>query len=298
MEPTKYIWMNGEFIPWDEAKIHVLTHSLHYGGASFEGLRAYKTEKGTAIFRLKDHTERFFYSSEVLKINIPYSQKEINEAHIELIRKNNLEQGYIRPLSFYGYGKMGLNPKGAPVDIMIACWPWGAYLPHDMINVKISPYIRIHPKSTVTDAKITGHYVNSILSVQSLDENYQESMLLDYEGNIAEGPGENFFMVKDGVIYTPKLGNILNGITRKTIIELAEYLKIRFEEKVITPKEAFTANEAFYTGTAAEITPIKSIDDNIIGNGKIGPITRRIKDGYMDIVQGRNKDFEKYLTYC
>lgn len=298
METTKYIWHNGKLTLWNDAKIHVLSHGLHYGSAVFEGLRFYKTEKGPAIFRLEEHTDRLFYSARSLQMEIPYSKEEINQAHINLLKENKIEQGYIRPLVYYGYGKMGLNPKGAPAEVAIACWPWGAYLPPEGIHVKITKYIRIHPKSTVCDAKICGHYVNSILSVQEIEgTKYREAMLLDFEGNIAEGPGENFFMVKDGIIYTPPLGAILNGITRATIIEVAEDLGYKVVEKTISPEVAFNADEAFYTGSAAEVSPIKSIDDNPIGNGKTGPITEKIRDTYMNIVFGRTKKYEHYLTY-
>jgi branched-chain amino acid aminotransferase len=298
MDPTKYIWKNGKLVHWDEAQIHVLSHGLHYGSAVFEGLRFYKTQKGTAVFRLKEHTDRLFYSAKCLQMEIPYSKEEINQAHINLLKENQIDQGYIRPLVYYGYGKMGLNPKGAPVEVAIACWPWGAYLPPEGIDVKITKYIRIHPKSTICDAKICGHYVNSILSVQEIEgSKYQEAMLLDYEGNIAEGPGENFFMVKGNIIYTPPLGAILNGITRATIMKIAKDLGHKVVEKTISPEEAFNSDEAFYTGSAAEVSPIKSIDDNIIGTGEIGPVTKKIRDTYMDAVFGRNKKYEHYLTY-
>ena len=298
METTKSIWFNGKMIPWEEANIHVLTHSLHYGGGVFEGLRVYKTDKGPAIFRLKEHTDRLFYSANVLQLEIPYSKEEINKAHINLVKDCELQSGYIRPLVFSGYGKMGLNPKGAPIETMIACWPWGAYLPEEGIDVKITDYIRIHPKSTVCDAKICGHYVNSILSVQQLEgTHYREAMLLDYNGNIAEGPGENFFMIKDGVIYTPKLGTILKGITRATIFEILEDLGYKLIEKDILPEEAFQCDEAFYVGSAAEVTGIKSINDNKLGDGEVGPVTHKVKDYYMDIVHGRNEKYEKYLSY-
>ena len=295
MEATKYIWINGKMILWDEAKIHILTHSLHYGGGAFEGLRVYDTKRGPAIFRLKDHTTRLFYSAKVLKMDIPYSEEELNAAQVKLVKENGLKQGYIRPIIYYGYGKMGLNPVGAPIEVVLACWPWGAYLPYDMIDVKISSYIRIHPKSTVSDAKLTGHYVNSILAVQELiGTDYHEAMLLDYKGNIAEGPGENFFIIKDGKLYTPQLGNVLKGITRGTVLEIASEAGIEVIEKDITPEEAFQADESFYTGSAAEVVPIRSIDDNVIGNGKVGPITQKLKDSFTELV---NSEDHPYLTY-
>ena len=297
METTKSIWMNGKLVPWDEAKIHVLTHTLHYGSGVFEGLRVYKTDKGPAIFRLKEHTQRLLYSASVFKMNVPYSLEELMQAHIDVVKDAGVEECYIRPIIYHGYGRMGVNPKGAPVDVSIACWPWGAYLPVDMVDVKITKYIRIHPQSTVCDAKITGHYVNSILAVQELDDTkYHESMLLDYEGNIAEGPGENLFIVKDGVIYTPQLGNILKGITRDSAINIAKDLGYTVIEKKLQPEDAFTADEAFFTGSAAEVTPIKTIDDHVIGNGQTGPITAKIKETFMNVVHGRNPKFAHYLT--
>lgn len=298
MEPTKFIWKDGELVNWEDANVHVLTHTLHYGAGAFEGIRCYKTAKGTAIFRLEEHTDRLFYSAKAIGMEIPFTRDQINEATVKTVKENGLEQGYIRPLVYYGYGVMGLNPRNAPVELIIACWPWGAYLPHDMVDLKTSSYIRIHPQSTIADAKIVGHYVNSILSVLELkDTNYHESLLLDYEGNVAEGPGENLFLVKDGTLTTPKLGTILAGITRNTVLELCESFGLSVEETTITPADIHTADEAFYTGTAAEVTPIKSLDDTVIGNGEIGPITAKLREAYLGIVQGENDAFEKYLTY-
>jgi branched-chain amino acid aminotransferase len=298
IEKTDYIWFNGEFVPWDEARIHVISHTLHYGTGVFEGIRAYKTDRGTAIFRLGEHLERMRYSCEAIKLEIPFPLNELADAAAELLRRCRLEQGYIRPLVFYGYGEMGLNPAGAPVDTLIACWPWGAYLPHDMIDVKISSYIRIHPDSTVADAKICGHYVNSLLAVQEVQgTEFHEALLLDARGHIAEGPGENLFLVADGVLHTPKLGTILTGITRDTVIQLARFLDIDVVERDIEPADAFAADEAFFTGTAAEVTPIRSIDSNVIGNGEVGPVTARIREDYLDIVYGRSQEFEHFLTF-
>lgn len=298
METTKSIWKNGKLLPWVEATTHVLSHSLHYGSGVFEGLRFYATDKGPAIYRLQDHTDRLFYSAGVLKMNIPFTKEELNKAHIEVVKDSGLQSGYIRPLVYHGYGKMGVNPKGADIDTIIAVLPWGAYLPPEGIDVKISDFIRIHPQSTVCDAKICGHYVNSILSIQQLDgTHYQESMLLDYRGFIAEGPGENFFMVKNGVLYTPKLGTILKGITRQSMKEIAEDLRIEVIEKDLLPQDAFEADECFYVGSAAEVTPIKSIDDHKIGDGKPGPISTKIREYYMDIVHGRNEKYLHYLTF-
>lgn len=296
MISTKYIWLNGKFVPWKKANIHVLSHSLHYGGAVFEGIRFYETDKGPAIFRLKEHVKRLLYSAKTMAMKVPYSEASITKAIIETVRKNKIKHGYIRPIIFYGQ-KMGLNPIGAPVEFAIACWPWGKYLSEDPIDVKISSFMRIHPKSSVTDAKISGHYANSIMATLELQgTKYQEALLLDYKGNVAEGPGENFFMVKNGVLHTPPLGTILHGITRDTIMELARNMGIPVKQKSFKPKDIFKADEAFFTGTAAEVTPILSVDDHVFSKGKIGPITKQIKHAFLDVVQGRDKRYMKFLT--
>lgn len=298
METTDYIWLNGEFKPWAEAKIHVLTHSLHYGGGAFEGIRVYKTTEGTAIFRIEDHVDRLLYSVNALGMKFPYTRAEIIDAIISVVSKNKLEQGYIRPIAFYGYGKMGVSIKGAPIEFAIACWPWGAYLPQGGVDVKISRYMRIHPDTTVINAKLTGHYLNGILaSIEIQGTHYDEVLLLDDKKFIAEGAGENFFIVKNETLYTPKLGSILAGITRQTVIMLAEKFGIPLIEANLTSNDVFNADEAFFTGTAAEITQIRSVDDNKIGNGSMGPITTKIQNAYSDIVYGRNAEFRKYLTY-
>ncbi|MDP2691107.1 MAG: branched-chain amino acid transaminase [bacterium] len=296
METTDLIWMNGKLLPWEKAQTHVLTHGLHYGSAVFEGTRVYKTPQGPAIFRLKDHTKRLLYSAKTMGMNVPYSEAEINMATLETVRRNKLKQGYIRPIIYYGYGKMGLNPIGAPVEMVIACWPWGKYLDDRPIRVQISDIVRIHPKSSVTDAKISGHYTNSIMAVLSLDPGFDEALLLDFKGNIAEGPGENFFMVKKGVLYTPKLGTILAGITRDTIFQLAADHGLKVLEKTLKPTDVLKGDEAFFTGTAAEVTAIGSINGKKIGNGKMGPVTTTIQQAYMDVVKGKNKKYERYLS--
>ena len=298
MDTTDYIWLNGEFVPWNEAKIHVVTHGLHYGSSVFEGIRCYETARGAAIFRLKDHIDRLYYSAGALKMPVPWSKADFTAATVELIRRNCMPQGYIRPIFYYGYGKMGLNPKGAPVEGSISCWPWGAYLPHEAVDVKISSYIRIHPRSTVTDAKISGHYVNSILAVQEIEgTEFHEAMFLDASGHVAEGPGENIFLIKGGVLYTPKLGSILAGITRNTITQIAAAKKIQVIETEITPEMAYNADEAFFTGTAAEVCPIRSIDGHTLGNGSVGSLTRELKEAYLAIVYGRDPNFANLLTY-
>ncbi len=298
MQATKTIWFNGKLIPWEEAKIHVLTHGLHYGGGAFEGIRCYKTAQGTAVFRLPEHVDRLLYSTNALSMNLPYTRDEIIEAIKTVVRINELAEGYIRPIAFYGYEKMGVNPIGNPVDFAIACWPWGAYLPHDTVDIKTSRYIRIHPKSTIVDAKLCGHYVNGILaSLELKGTHYHEVLLLDDQSYISEGAGENFFMVKSGTLYTPKLGTILAGITRDTVIKLAKKLSLQTIETDINLEQAYQADETFFTGTAAEITPIHSIDDKVIGKGNIGPITATIKGAYLDLVRGKNPDFMEYLTF-
>jgi len=293
------IWFDGKLIAPEEAKFDVMSHALHYGSGVFEGTRFYQTDKGPAIFRLPDHTKRLFYSADCLKLPINFSQEEVNQATQEIVKQSGEQSGYIRPLAWFGEGKMGLRPEGATPHLMICCWPWGKYLPDRAIKVKISKYIRIHPDSLVADAKVTGHYVNSILAVQEvIPQGYDEALLLDYQGNVAEGPGENFFLVKDGVIYTPPLGTILAGITRNTIISLAQDLGIEVKEKTIKPEEIWQADEAFFTGTAAEVTPIGSVNDKIIGDGKQGEITQKLRQLYMDIVHGRAEQYQHFLTFC
>lgn len=298
MQTTEFIWQNGNFIPWADAKVHILTHTLHYSGGAFEGIRFYETEKGPAIFRLGEHIDRLFYSAGVLKMSLPYTKAEIIDALTQLVRMNTIQAGYIRPLVFYGYGKMGVNPVGSPVECAIACWPWGAYLPHESVDVQISRYIRIHPDSTVVDAKLCGHYLNGILASLALQgTHYHEALLLDAKGFISEGVGENIFIVKDKVLYTPKLGTILAGITRETIFTLAARMGIKIVEADLTPQAVYAADEAFFTGTAVEVTPVRSVDDHIFNQGNIGPITTAIKAAYQEVVHGRDPAFVQYLTY-
>ena len=288
--------MDGKIIPWADAKIHVLTHSLHYGSAVFEGLRFYETEEGPAIFRLKEHTTRLFYSADTIKLRIPFSEDEINSAIIETVKVNEIKTGYIRPLAFFGYGKMGLRPTGSPVNLSIAVWPWDSYLGANPINVKISPYIRIHPQSTSMDAKITGNYVNSTFAgVDAISNGYEEALLLDFEGNVAEGPGENIFIVKNDIVYTPPKGKILAGITRDSIITIAEDFGYSVQEKVLKPEDVYDADEAFFTGTAAEVTAIASLDDHPM-KFQTGPITKKLSDTFLSIVKGLNEKYKNWLT--
>jgi branched-chain amino acid aminotransferase len=297
MQTTEKIWFNGKFLPWQDAQVHVLSHTLHYGGGAFEGIRFYKTPKGPAIFRLQDHVERLLYSARALRLSLPYTAEEIGNIIQEVVRVNQLEEGYVRPIAFYGYGKMGVNPIGSSVNFAVACWPWGAYLPHDTVNVKTSNYIRIHPASTIVDAKLCGHYLNGILaSLELQGTHYQEALFLDDQGHLSEGVGENFFMVRDQVIYTPKLGSILAGITRDTVIQMAARLGYQVRQTQLRLEDAYAANEAFFTGTAAEVTAIHSIDDRVIGDGQEGPVTARVKKAYLELVRGKSEEFGHYLT--
>ncbi|MDP7180189.1 MAG: branched-chain amino acid transaminase [Candidatus Woesearchaeota archaeon] len=298
MKETKLIWMDGKLVPWKDANVHVLTHTLHYGAGVFEGIRCYETDKGAAIFKLNEHIDRLFYSAESVDMKIPFSNKEIVKATIQTVKENDLKAGYIRPICFFGYGKMGLNPKSAPVNTSIAVWPWGSYLGDQAVKVKTSKYIRIHPKSAVSDAKIVGFYANSILaSIEVKNAGYDEALLLDYEGNVAEGPGENIFIVKDNKILTPQAGSILPGITRASVKQLAKDLNIEVEEKELKLEDIYDADEAFFTGTAAEVTSIESLDNKKIGNAAPGPITTKIKELFMDIVHGKNEKYNNWLTY-
>jgi branched-chain amino acid aminotransferase len=295
MTKTKYIWLNGKFVRWEKAKIHILTHALHYGSGAFEGIRCYNTKNGPAVFRLKEHIDRLYNSAKSLRMKIPFSKKEFKEAIIKLIKLNKIKECYIRPIVFYGYGKMGLNPKGIPIDCAIIVWPWGKYL-KDKVKVKISRFIRLHPKSVVSSAKICGYYVNSIFATFEA-QGFDESLLLDYRGFVAEGPGENIFIVKNKMLYTPKLESILPGITRDSIIKIAKDMKIKTVEKDISVKELKNSDEAFFTGTAAEISPIVQINDTIINNGKIGEITKALKEKFYQIIHGENPKYKKWLTF-
>ncbi len=303
MKEAKYIWMDGEFLPWSEAKVHVLTHTLHYGNGVFEGTRAYQTDNGLAIFRLKDHTKRLLNSAKIVKIDVPFSQKELEEAQIELLRKNEFKENvYIRPLIFLGYGKMGLYHIGAPVHVSIAAWEWGAYLGEEGlekgIRVKVSSLARNSVKSTFGKAKAVANYLNSQMAkFEAIEAGYEEALMLDDEGFVAEGSGECFFIVRDGKLITPPNDNSLESITQATVIELAQDMGIEVERRRITRDEVYIADEAFFTGTAAEVTPIREVDARIIGDGKRGPVTKKLQDAYFDVVYGRNDKYKHYLTY-
>ena len=297
MNETEFIWMDGTFVPWQDAKIHVLTHTLHYGMGVFEGIRFYETTDGPAIFRLQEHTERFFFGARDALLELPFSKKEINDAIIETVRINKLQSGYIRPLAYFGYGKMGLNPRGAPTNVAIAVWPWGSYLGDDAVKVKTSRFKRIHPDSTHVEAKICGHYINSILaSVDVRDQGYHEALLMDHYGCVGEGPGENIFIVSEGILITPGPGSILRGITRRSIMKIAKDQGIPVEERSITQDDIHYSDEAFFTGTAAELTPIYSVDDRKIGKACPGPVTLKLQNIFMEIIHGRNEKYKDWLT--
>ncbi len=298
MNLGKHIWRNGKLIKIDEASISLVNHALHYGSGVFEGIRFYETKKGPAVFRLNEHMERLHYSASILELKIPYSVKELNHDTITLLKENKFVSGYVRPVCMFGEGKMGLNPHGADIETFIAAWPWGKYLSDDPITVGISPWIRIHPMSLQCDAKINGHYVNSIMSsLWAHRKGYQEALLLDHENNLAEGPGENLFLVKDEKLLTPKLGTILAGITRKTIIELAQKeLGLDITETTLTPADLFAADEAFFTGTAAEVTIIKSVDGKQIGD-QSNVISEKLKKLYHEVITGEHEKYEDWLSY-
>ncbi len=303
MEKAKYIWMNGKFVEWDEAKVHVLTHTLHYGNGVFEGTRAYQTQKGLAIFRLQDHTKRLLNSAKITAIKVPYTLEELQNAQIELLRKNEFDGNvYIRPLIYLGYGVMGLYHINAPVEVAIAAWKWGAYLGDEGlekgIRVKVSSFARNSVKSTMGKAKAVANYLNSQMAkYEAVIAGYEEALLLDEEGFVAEGSGECIFIVRDGVLITPPNDNSLESITQDTVLRLAKEKGIPIERRRITRDEVYIADEAFFTGTAAEVTPIREVDGRIIGEGKRGPLTKELQEAYFDVVYGRNPDYEHMLTY-
>ena len=296
------IWMDGQMVDWRDAKIHVLTHTLHYGCGAFEGVRAYDTVDGTAIFRLQEHTDRLFNSAKILRMPMPFSKDEVNEAQRAVVRANNLQSCYLRPLVWIGSEKLGVSPKGNRIHLMVAAWAWGAYLGEEGmkrgIRVKTSSYTRHHVNITMTQAKAVSNYSNSILAnMEALDDGYDEALLLDASGFVSEGAGENIFVVKDGRIYTPDLSaGALNGITRNTVLHIAQDLGLEVVQKRITRDEIYIADEAFFTGTAAEVTPIRELDHVQIGEGQRGPITEKVQSAFFDIVNGRNPKYAHWLT--
>ncbi|MCF7985470.1 MAG: branched-chain amino acid transaminase [Thiohalocapsa sp.] len=295
------IWHNGSTVDWRDAQTHVLTHTLHYGMGVFEGVRAYKTDRGTAIFRLRDHTDRLFNSAHILGMQAPYDRETINEAHRIAVRENALESAYIRPMFYYGPEGMGLRADNLNVHCIVAAWDWGSYLGEENMNVgirvRVSSFTRHHVNVTMCRAKANGNYMNSMLALQeALRDGYDEALLLDTNGYVMEGSGENVFIVRDGVLYTPDLTSALDGITRRTVMTLAHEIGIDVIEKRITRDEVYIADEAFFTGTAAEVTPIREVDGRRIGSGKRGPITERLQSLYFDVVHGRSDAHMEWLT--
>jgi len=295
------IWMDGEMLPWREAKVHVLTHTLHYGMGVFEGIRAYEAERGTAIYRLREHIERLFRSAHILGMPMPYERSALTQVCREVVRANHLESAYLRPLCFYGSEGMGLRADNLKTHIMVAAWHWGPYLgaagQEQGIRVKTSSFTRHHVNITMCKAKANGNYMNSMLALQeALQGGYDEALLLDVEGYVTEGSGENIFIVRDGILYTPDLTSALEGITRASIITLAGELRVPVQEKRITRDEVYIADEAFFTGTAAEVTPVRELDGRRIGAGQRGPITARLQTLYFDQVHGRRTEHPEWLT--
>jgi len=296
-----WIWYDGRTVPWREATTHVLTHSLHYGLSVFEGLRAYKTVSGTAIFRLREHTERLFNSARIFLMQIPFTPEQLMDAQKQVVRANKLESCYVRPIVFYGSEKMGVSPIGAQVHVAIAAWPWGAYLGEEGlqkgIRVKTSSYARHHINVSMVRSKTGGHYVNSILAnLEATREGYDEALLLDTQGFVAEGAGENLFIVRGGQVYEPQLVSGLAGITRQTVIELANDLGLTVQSRPMTRDDVYLADEAFFSGTAAEITPIRELDGRPIGTGRRGPLTERIQAAFFDAVNGRSPRYREWLA--
>jgi branched-chain amino acid aminotransferase len=295
------IWMDGEMVEWRDAKIHVLSHTLHYGCGAFEGVRAYDAVGGTAIFRLREHTERLANSAKILRMKLPFSTEQLMQAQRDVVRANGLRSCYIRPLTWIGSEKLGVSPRGNTIHVMVAAWAWGAYLGEEGlkrgIRVKTSSYTRHHVNITMTQAKAVSNYTNSILAnMEALDDGYDEALLLDASGFVSEGAGENLFVIKGGVVYTPDLSaGALNGITRNTVFAICQDLGLKLVEKRITRDEVYIADEAFFTGTAAEVTPIRELDRIEIGAGSRGPLTEKIQAAFFDIVNGRNPKYAQWL---
>lgn len=297
-----FIWYDGKLVDWREANTHVLTHTLHYGMGVFEGVRAYETARGPAVFRLQDHTDRLFRSAKILGMDLPFSKGEINQAHLDVVKANQLKSCYFRPMAFYGSGKLGVAPMKNDVRVIVAAWPWGAYLGEEGlekgIRVKTSSFTRHHVNITMCKAKANGNYMNSILANnEATADGYDEALLLDVDGFVAEGSGENIFIVRKGKLYTPDLTSALEGITRDTIVQLAAEMGLELIEKRITRDEVYSADEAFFTGTAAEVTPIRELDRRPIGEGVRGPITTELQKRYFACVKGQDESHADWLTY-
>ncbi len=301
-EKTDKIWMDGKFVPWDEAKVHVLTHALHYGLGVFEGIRCYDTTKGPAVFKLREHVKRLVKSADIFLMEIPFSEDEICNAILETVKVNGVKECYIRPIAFVGYGAMGLYAKDNPINVAVAVWPWGAYLGEEGlqkgIRIKTSSFVRTHVNTNMTRAKVTGYYVNSQLAKrEALSCGYDEALLLDADGYVSEGSGENIFVVRNGVLKTTPPTSILEGITRESILTIAADEGIPVKEERFTRDEVYISDEAFFTGTAAEITPIRELDGRTIGAGGRGPITKNLQTIFFDTVKGKNSKYEGWLTY-
>ena len=295
------IWFDGEMVPWREAKVHVLSHTLHYGMGAFEGVRAYHTDQGPAIFRLQDHTQRLFQSVHILGMKIPFDQDAVNAAQVAAVKENNLDSAYLRPMCFYGSEGMGIRADNLRVHTIVAAWEWGSYLGKENmekgIRIRVSSFTRHHVNIAMCRAKANGNYINSMLALQeAVDDGYDEALLLDTQGFVMEGSGENIFIVRNGVLYTPDLSSALDGITRRTVMQLAEEMGLRVVEKRITRDEVYIADEAFFTGTAAEVTPIREVDRRKIGNGSRGAITEQLQKAYFDVVHGRSPAHADWLT--
>jgi branched-chain amino acid aminotransferase len=303
VQKVSKIWMDGKLIPWGEANVHILTHTIHYGVGVFEGIRCYLCHDGkSAIFRLRDHIDRLFDSAHIGDIRMPFTKKELVEACKETVRVNKLKEGYIRPIVLIGEGVMGVYPGDNPTRVAITTWPWGAYLGEEAlekgIRVKVSSFTRHHVNVMMTKAKICGNYANSVLAKREVMKmGYDEALLLDTEGYVSEATGENIFMVRNGTLKTAPLTSILSGITRDTVIQIAKSKKIPLIEERFTRDELYTAHEAFFTGTAAEITPIREVDDRKIGEGKPGPVTKELQAAFFDVVKGKNPDYREWLDY-
>ena len=299
--PSQKIWMDGKFVDWNDASIHILTHSLHYGLSAFEGIRCYQGLNGSAIFRLQEHVDRLFESAHITMMPVTYSKKEVSDAIVETVRINDLKSCYIRPILYIGYGEMGLYPGNNPVQLAIAAWPWGTYLGEDAlsngIRAKVSSFTRHHVNVSMTRAKVSGYYVNSILAKwEAKKSGYAESILLDPDGYVAEGTGENVFIVNKGILKTTPLTSILEGITRNSILELARAKNIPVLEERFTRDAMYVAEEIFLTGTAAEVTPVRELDDRTIGEGRRGPITTSLQQTFFDIVEGKEPAYANWLT--
>jgi branched-chain amino acid aminotransferase len=302
VQATKKIWMDGTFVDWDRAQVHVLSHTLHYGLGVFEGIRCYDTVRGPAIFRLPEHLDRLYHSAHIAGMHVPFTKAEMEQAIIDTVKVNELRACYIRPLIYLGYGEMGINNRHNPVCVSIAVWPWGAYLGEgaltEGIRVCISSYTRHHVNVMMTKAKIVGNYANSQLAKrEAVDSGYDEAIMLDVQGNVAEGSGENIFIVRYGELKTPPLTSILEGITRNSVIDLAQHMGLVVRDTIFSRDELYIADEAFFTGTAAEITPIREVDHRMIGSGRPGPLTCKLQETFFRVVQGKDETFQEWLTY-